>query len=433
MVGELSRSSAGLFQRSLSLVQYNNHECWVRNINSVLKNFRCQNCSKIFTTSWLLNRHFQTCDDKVKHTYPNGPNKLRETIFDELDDINIHVDENRRLFKNLAVFDFEAIAVPLKSDSSNQENTTWIARHVPISVAISSNLYQEPIFLCSSDPKELIRQFVTDLQKFSEKSATQYRQLFEKELREIAQRIATLNEQLPTRTRRRQVSSDNFLDEAETQMKLDEDSNEDFKDEESIQSDPNLLSLFQEKDSLTRVGLELERYCDYLPVFGFNSSKYDLNLIKQYLLEYLLVEHNCAPSVIKVSNKYISCSFMGIQFLDIRNFLGGGTSLDKFLKAYGASEEKGFFPYEWLNDVAKLDQTHLPPPDAFFSKFKNCNVLDVDYQQYTELLEQGKSIRDALKMMRLIEKPKTREENYEELKRIWVDEGMITFRDFLKW
>ena len=32
-------------------------------------------------------------------------------------------------------------------------------------------------------------------------------------------------------------------------------------------------------------------------------------------------------------------------------FLGGGTSLDKFLKAYGASEEKGCFPYEWLDTV----------------------------------------------------------------------------------
>ena len=33
-----------------------------------------------------------------------------------------------------------------------------------------------------------------------------------------------------------------------------------------------------------RESLELERYCNVLPVFGFNSAKRDLNLIKPFLL-----------------------------------------------------------------------------------------------------------------------------------------------------
>ena len=32
----------------------------------------------------------------------------------------------------------------------------------------------------------------------------------------------------------------------------------------------------------------LERYCNVLPVFGFNSAKYNLNLIKSYLLPILV-------------------------------------------------------------------------------------------------------------------------------------------------
>ena len=425
LIGELSRRSAGLFKKGISLVQYNNHVCWVSNINTVLKNFRCQNCDKYFTKRSLLNRHLQTCDDKIKHTYPNGPYNLRESIFDKLEDVNIHVEEGRRLFQNLAVFDFEALAVPLKTNTSNQENTTWIARHVPISVAISSNLCEQPIFICCNDPKELISQFVDELRRLSEKSGTQYRNLFEKEFDEITKRINALNEKLPRRNKR-QASSDNLLNEAI------EDIHEEYGEEE-IQNDPSLMALFQEKDMLTKVGLELEKYCDYLPVFGFNSSKYDLNLIKQHLLEYLLLEHECSPSVIKVSNKYISFSFMEIQFLDILNFLGGGTSLDKFLKAYGASEETGFFPYEWFDDVAKLEQSCMPPAEAFFSKLKNFNVLDNEYQQYSQLLNQGVPVHDAMKKLRLKEVPKTREENYQELERIWAEEGMQTFRDFLEW
>ena len=32
----------------------------------------------------------------------------------------------------------------------------------------------------------------------------------------------------------------------------------------------------------------LKRYCNVLPVFGSNSAKYDLNLIKSYLLPILV-------------------------------------------------------------------------------------------------------------------------------------------------
>ena len=155
------------------------------------------------------------------------------------------------MFQNLAVFDFEALAVPLETNTSNQENTTWIARQVPISVAISSNLCEQPIFICCNDPKELISQFVDELRRLSEKSGTQYRNLFEKEFDEITKRTNALNEKLPRRNKR-QASSDNLLDEAI------EDIHEEYGEEE-IQNDPSLMALFQEKDMLTKVGLELEK------------------------------------------------------------------------------------------------------------------------------------------------------------------------------
>ncbi len=136
-------------------------------------------------------------------------------------------------------------------------------------MAISSNLCDQPIFICSSDPKELVSQFGDELKKLSEKSALQYRELFKNELEEIAERVNILIEKLPRR-KKRQPTNDDLLDEAH------EDDNEDI-DDEDIQDNPNLMCLFQEKETLTRVGLELEKYCDYLPVFGFNSSKYDLN------------------------------------------------------------------------------------------------------------------------------------------------------------
>ena len=84
-------------------------------------------------------------------------------------------------------------------------------------------------------------------------------------------------------------------------------------------------------------------------------------------------------SVIKKANDFISFKFGDVQFLDIMKFLGGATTLDSFLKAYKASETKGFFPYEWFDNPEKLDFPELPPYEAFFSKFRNNNPLDKDF------------------------------------------------------
>ena len=130
-----------------------------------------------------------------------------------------------------------------------------------------------------------------------------------------------------------------------------------------------------QKNQLTDLQDSLERYCNVLPVFGFNSGKYDLNLIKSYLLPILINERDIEPTVIKRVNHFISFKFGDIQVLDIMNFLGGATSLDSFLKAYKTSETKVFFPYEWFDHTHKIQNTELPPYDAFYNKLRSCNLL----------------------------------------------------------
>ena len=46
---------------------------------------------------------------------------------------------------------------------------TWIGKHEPISVSISSNLFDKPIFLCYKDPQFLIIDFVANLELLGEK------------------------------------------------------------------------------------------------------------------------------------------------------------------------------------------------------------------------------------------------------------------------
>ena len=109
----------------------------------------------------------------------------------------------------------------------------------------------------------------------------------------------------------------------------------------------------------------LERYCNVLHVFAFNSAKDNLKLIKSCLLTLLVKERDIEPTVVKKANLFISFEFDDIQLLDIRDFLGGETSLDSFLKAYRTSETKGFFPLEWFDHPDKMQKTELPPYDAF--------------------------------------------------------------------
>ena len=107
-----------------------------------------------------------------------------------------------------------------------------------------------------------------------------------------------------------------------------------------------------------------ERYCNALPVFGFNSEKYE-NSNKSYLLPILVNEGDIQPTVIKKANQFVSFKSGDIQLLDIMNFLSGATCLDSFLKAYKTNETKRFFPYGWFGCEEKLRNNELPPYDSF--------------------------------------------------------------------
>ena len=57
----------------------------------------------------------------------------------KLKGFNLPNSEDNKFFKILAFFDFESICVPTGKLKESQ-TTTWIRKHVPISVSISSNL-----------------------------------------------------------------------------------------------------------------------------------------------------------------------------------------------------------------------------------------------------------------------------------------------------
>ena len=173
------------------------------------------------------------------------------------------------------------------------------------------------------------------------------------------------------------------------------------------------------------------RHCNVLPVFGFNSSKYDLNLIKTYLLPIFVNERNIEPTIIKKANQFISFKFGAIQLLDIMSFRGGATSLESFLKAYKTSKTKRFFPYEWFDHPDKMENTKLRPCDAFYSKLRSCNLLKTEHTDCVNLLKSGLTSEQAVIKLKLSKSPATANDNYHYLQQIWKQGQMSSFTEYL--
>ena len=151
-----------------------------------------------FNKSDNFNKHLVRCKDRVKHIYPKNVYELRETLFEKLEEFSLPVSEDNKLFNNLAFFDFESICVPTE-ELKEKQTTTWIGKHVPISVSISLNLIDEPIFLYNKDPQNLIIDFVSNLELLAEKSKLEMKTKFQDIEVAVNERIKKIFDQLNER------------------------------------------------------------------------------------------------------------------------------------------------------------------------------------------------------------------------------------------
>ena len=129
------------------------------NINAVFQVFFCPNCDTFSNRTINLERHLTTCTERIKNVYPSNVYQLRDTLFDKLDSFGKNYTTHQKLFKDFSRFNFESFLVQEKTFNETK-TTNWIGKHVPISVTNSSNLVEEPTFLCNSDPHHFVGSFV---------------------------------------------------------------------------------------------------------------------------------------------------------------------------------------------------------------------------------------------------------------------------------
>ena len=145
---------------------------------------------------------------------------------------------------------------------------------------------------------------------------------------------------------------------------------------------------------------KFEYYCDQIVVLGFNSQKYDIPLIKNYLASSLSKLDNLPRFVIKKDGGYMAIASDRLKYLDLMNYLAAGTSLEKLYKAFDVSCPKGAFCYEWFSSLDKLDFEGLPPETFFYSSLTDKDIAS---------------------------------EKYKECLNIWKEKGMRSFADYVRY
>ena len=88
------------------------------------------------------------------------------------------------------------------------------------------------------------------------------------------------------------------------------------------ETDASNYFLTIQKTQLVDLRQHLESYTNTLPVFGFNSGRYDVKLFNSYLIPYQINVKETETSVIKIAKDFLSFKIGDSQLLDFF-FLGG--------------------------------------------------------------------------------------------------------------
>ena len=339
---EIVRRLLCSYAQTMYLNLYETHFSYIKDINTYCHSWRCRNCeTSLWKSPYHLHRHERTCTEGIKRVYKGGVYHPTPSIFQRLDDEGITVPEALRFYPFRATFDFECFFdrdnVPADSDKVH-----WIARHVPLSVSLASNvpgLEPAQCYVTDGDSDKLVADMMSHLHAVSDAAFESLKPSYESVLNELEARKEA-------------------WDDAESEANAEEE-------EESSKTNP-----------YKTLENQLQVWLHQLPVVGFNSGRYDLNAIKKVFVP-LLIHNNAA--VIKRQNTYMCLSTDKLKFVDICNYLAPGVSYAKYLTAYGCELGKGHFPYEYMDGIGKLEDRALPPQAAFFSQLKNEGISDTDY------------------------------------------------------
>ncbi|KAG2885666.1 hypothetical protein PC129_g22571 [Phytophthora cactorum] len=376
---------------AINILSHENHALYIKNIDMFQCKYQCSKCEMIFVSSDKLRNHKKNqCELVNIESFPEEPTIYRpasNTIHSLLTKYSIKkIDQ---YIDHFIVYDFEAILKP--TATQHGENTVFTNEHIPVSVSIADSLTEEVHCFVNDDPKELLKdmfQYISDVgAKIQQYNVSKYKPL----LRKIIDAQGLTGMEIPGVL---------FGNTYKTQ------------DVDAWIRSGDFASFF---DFHSKLGFgkkrsdygKIKQALDQVPVLGFNSGRYDINLIKADLFATIGTEN--IKSVIK-NPSYMCIATSDMKMLDISNYVPAGTSYAKYLSTYLGDCKcdnknrcvcglgKGIFPYEYITEFNVLNETKVPPQSAFDSKLRGTSITGDDYERVKFVWEYHdmKSIKDLL-------------------------------------
>lgn len=357
----VSRSSTK-FKEKIYLHLQNDHFSWVKNLNLYTKSYKCEYCSKLLRCLRDLNNHVLSCSTDTKVVYPAGVYLPPKDVFEKLDELGIVVDQPRRHYPYLAVFDCETYL-----DTGDLPKCTptieWKGMHRLASVSVCSNVpqYTVPVTFLNeyNNEYEVVKKMMAYLEQISdhcyENLKIAYKDIFMK-----------IN-----------------------QVKID------CIRKETITPEGDVKSL---NAKFVQLEAELDAYLRDLLCFGFQSKGFDIPVMKEHIVKYLIDTNSKINLIVKKGNKYMAILTDKLRFLDISNYLPQGFSLAEYLKAMEVKTGKFFWIYEQFTSMKVLERTTFPEHREFYSnlKQKNITIEEYNYAKSVWKNKKMKSLKDML-------------------------------------
>src|SRR5271166_1627333 len=323
---------------------YLDHFSYIPNLEKLAKMYICNRCSSKFDNNFNLTRHIEECklEQKDKFAkYPQVYERKRNDIVELCDWFNVEDVDYK--YDYLITFDLEAM---LKKIYKTKEGVklNFTTKHIPVSASIASNVpgFESEYFILSTNPYDIAGLMF----EYFDKVVVKATELMVNKMKPLL-------------------------------AKLDDH--------------------YNETEKVTWI-TNIWKYCSNIPIVGFNTGFYDINLLSKYGFMKEIFKRDKNPSIIKNGTRYKVIKTEQFTFLDQMNYCAAGTSLRKFIKAYDIDEEKGYFPYEWFDSYEKLDYliSDLKIND-FDSSLKNTTMDENDFKDLMQTCSKLIYVKDLLK------------------------------------
>jgi hypothetical protein len=237
---DMERHSSKLLTSIINLNLYSEsqtqryHFSYITNLNNLTRVFRCPNCNVLLSEFKKLTRHYESCNNgEPKISFVDGIYNTPKTVFEQLDDVGINIPSEDRFYPYFIFYDFETWLKPNEMADLKASKLEYLGTHELMSISLLGSEESVPVFIAvdtttESALQDMVNKMDELRNRYIHKLSLKYNQYF-KQIHQLEER--------------------------------------------------------KERINLMRKLLD---WLESMPVYGFNSSAYDLNVVKKHLPNILI-------------------------------------------------------------------------------------------------------------------------------------------------